>query len=349
VRVGGKRQHRCQGPDRTPQTDIVDLFFVELYLSAAEPLPDQLGLGKGVAGDFEADKWAEVWNPGATLPHDVVRLSQAELGVPVRYLPPGRLHDVYLQFLAWHDVNSIDGQGNSPASFVTFWRHWKAKWHTCLKFRKVSQHSTCQVCFDLKRAIEAARGDLAAKIEVSKELRNHLKAQYQDRTVYWNLRWASRQHMDVLVVIIDSMDKTKFAMPRYQFGEKPKGLERLIRPRMTCTGVMAHGWFTGVYLSDESVNHGADYSMDLLVRAVSKVWRMCREQNRPFPRHLVLQCDNTPAQFKNKLTMLMMAYLVSRFKFLSTNVMFLRVGHTHEDIGQNLSFCWLRCTSAVWV
>jgi len=144
--------------------------------------------------------------------------------------------------------------------------------------------------------------------------------------------------MDVLVIIIDSMDKNKFLMPKYAFGEKPKGLERLRRPKMTCTAVMAHGWFTGVYLSDDSINHGADYSIDLLIRAVSKVWAMCQAQNRPFPRHLVLQADNTTAQFKNKETLLVMAYLVSRFKFMSTNIMFLRVGHTHEDIGCKLSF-----------
>jgi hypothetical protein len=37
---------------------------------------------------------------------------------------------------------------------------------------------------------------------------------------------------------------------------------------------MALGWFTGVNLSDESVNHGADYSMELLVSAASKVWKV---------------------------------------------------------------------------
>ena len=143
--------------------------------------------------------------------------------------------------------------------------------------------------------------------------------------------------MDALVIIIDSMDKAKVIMPRYGFGDKPKGLERLDRPKMTCTGVMAHGWFTGVYLSDESINHGADYSIDLLIRAVSKVWAMCQAQNRPFPRHLVLQADNTTSQFKNKETLLLLALLVSRFKFLSSNIMFLRVGHTHEDIGRHLN------------
>jgi len=33
---------------------------------------------------------------------------------------------------------------------------------------------------------------------------------------------------------------------------------------------MALGWVTGVYLSDESVNHGADCSMDLLVSALQR-------------------------------------------------------------------------------
>ena len=318
------------------------MFFVELYLSAAEPLPDSFAVATSpTVGEegVQCDTWAEVWNPGATLPEDVVKLSQTKLGVAVRHLPPGRLYDLYLQFLAWHDANtSLEKTVDRPATYSTFWRQWKAKWHTCLRFRKVSQHSKCQTCFELKRAMEASRGDLPKKLEVASRLRSHLRAQYQDRTVYWNLRWASRcRNMDVLVIIIDSMDKNKFLMPRYGFGDKPKGLERLDRPKMTCTGVMAHGWFTGVCLSDESINHGADYSIDLLIRAVSKVWAMCQAQNRPFPRHLVLQADNTTSQFKNKETLLLLALLVSRFKFLSSNIMFLRVGHTHEDIGRHLN------------
>jgi hypothetical protein len=45
------------------------------------------------------------------------------------------------------------------------------------------------------------------------------------------MRWASRAALNVLCVIIDSLDKTKLSWPRYGFDRLPKDLEGLIRPR----------------------------------------------------------------------------------------------------------------------
>ena len=39
---------------------------------------------------------------------------------------------------------------------------------------------------------------------------NQLFNQYLDHTIYWNLRLASQMLGDVLVLIIDAMDKAKF-------------------------------------------------------------------------------------------------------------------------------------------
>jgi hypothetical protein len=51
-----------------------------------------------------------------------------------------------------------------------------------------------------------------------------------------------------------------------------------------------------------------------------------------FPRQLVIQSDKTVAQAKNQHVAMFPALLVSRGLFLSVNLMFLVVGHTHEDI-----------------
>lgn len=64
------------------------------------------------------------------------------------------------------------------------------------------------------------------------------------------------------------------------------------------------------------------------------MWRICQQEGRAFPRHLVVQSDNTVAQAKNSYAMLLLAFLVSRYKFVSANMFFLLVGHTHEDVDQ---------------
>ena len=58
---------------------------------------------------------------------------------------------------------------------------------------------------------------------------------------------------------------------------------------------------------------------------------------RRFPRHLVVQADNTVAQAKNQWVALWLAQLVRAGLFETCNLFFLRVGHTHEDIDQLFS------------
>jgi hypothetical protein len=60
---------------------------------------------------------------------------------------------------------------------------------------------------------------------------------------------------------------------------------------------------------------------------------ICKQQGREFPKHLVIQSDNTVAQAKNSHVTLLLSYVVARFKFISVTLNFLMVGHTHEDLG----------------
>ena len=230
-------------------------------------------------------------------------------------------------------VSQAFAEADRPASYSTFWRHWKAKWACCLKFRKVSQHSCCQVCFDFKHAMRSCRGDLGKKLHHASRLREHLRAQYHDRCMYWSLRWASRQRQQVLCIIIDSMDKTKFGVPRYPFSDKPKELDGFVRPKLVCTAALAHGWVTSVFLNDDVVNHGADAFVEVVLQVLEQVSQVSQETGRPMPEHLVIQADNTSSQCKNSLATTFMALMVARYKFVTTNLFFLRVGHTHEDVG----------------
>jgi len=68
----------------------------------------------------------------------------------------------------------------------------------------------------------------------------------------------------VLVIIMDSMDRTKFCWPRYAFRKVPKNLEAVNRPRLVLTAAIAHGYATCLYVAQENVFHGADAFLEML-------------------------------------------------------------------------------------
>ena len=119
------------------------------------------------------------------------------------------------------------------------------------------------------------------------------------------------------------MDKSKFAWPRWDWHRLPKDFEALVRPRMNFTAVLVHGWGCFLGMSSETVSHGADFCIDILRRALQMVYeRIKGKQGQEgddddedfilkFPRHLVIQSDNTVSQAKNQFFFLFLAWLVS--------------------------------------
>ena len=368
-RAQGIRQHTDQGPQcvyicmtgglpaiprDAPQRRAVALFFSEMYQSAAEPLPDH-ALDPGWLDAPRPDQAVVVLDPpledGGPLALSSVLLSTANL--PVRYLPPGRPRDLYWQYLAWHDHlqegfggeegddpdagDTLSGCPRTAASWPTFWRTWSDNWKDVIKFRKSSQHTRCNVCHDFEQALHRSRGNLPEKVALARRLREHLRDQYLDRTIYWNMRWLSRNRCSegVVTIIVDSMDKQTFAVPRYGFSKLPKYLEKFHRPRLTCCAAICHGWVTTVMLADENVQTGGNLLCEVVLRTLEKVQQIARSSGRPPPNHVVLQVDNTVAQAKNAVAFNLMSLLVGRGLAATSNLWFLREGHTHEDIGAN--------------
>ena len=232
-----------------------------------------------------------------------------------------------------HCMESRSSGAWGVPSYDTFRRRYIEVWDKCLIIRKASQHSQCQTCWELQQKINK-RGSMQAKLEAVRDLGQHYADQYADRCLYWALRHASRMRDNVLVIIIDSMDKAKFAWPRYPWARLPKNLEGLIRPRLSLTAAIAHGYVTNFFLASERVNHGPDCFLEQLFTTIQDVSDMCRENGWPMPEHLVVQADNTVAQCKNNWANLALAYLVMTRKFKSATMNYLMVGHTHEDIGR---------------
>ena len=337
------------GPKSTgcPQSMIVDQFFCELYCSAAERLPE-------VAvplQDIDAVISTNTTNPSSSddplmflgwTPHtmamEIANMAAGDKTLPERHLQHCRLSDLWWQFVAWHaSCEEISGKFPCP-QWSTCWRRWDAKWRHALSFRKCSQHSQCNICFQYSAFLHKGSGTPEDKRVAAREWRQHLTGQYHDRLIYWHMRWFSRlRAQGVLCIIIDSMDKAKVAWPQYGF-RKPKCLDRLTRPRLVITCAWAHGFCCHFYVSHDEVQpHGASAFCEELTRTIQRVMDICRRDNLQPPEHLVVQSDNTTAQAKNSNAGEYLATLVGRKKFLSALLNFLIVGHTHEDVDQLFS------------
>ena len=350
-------------PREAPQQRIVNQFFAELYMSAAEHLAEQdLDIGNvddSISHDAALPDDARVqcpeglpdipWNPDQCFSTQALMAAGHDLqSFPVRYLQHGRLSDLWWQFLAWwHSLADVaqDGGPQRP-SFSTFWGTWHDKWCRVLAFRKSSSHSCCTQCWKYMQFLHKGNTSLAAKQESAKHWRTHLREQYHDRLLYWQLRWFSRQHRlrspesqspessdgSVLTIIIDSMDKSKLVWPQYAF-RQPKVLDKLTRPRMVLTAAIAHGWSVEFFLTDDDVtSHGASHFCDVLTKTLERVQEIADREGREMPKHLCVQSDNTTAQAKNSLVGQFLAHLVAAGHFETCTLNFLPVGHTHEDI-----------------
>ena len=289
----------------------------------------------------------EAWNPDRSVPAVIAAFLGKDVGLPRRWLPHARLSHLYWMFRAGFDVPvseeaeskcsgvlRVPGVADACPSWGTFHSVWQSTWKKYLMCRTTSQHAECKTCFEARQLIQARGSSLVDRWHYARQWQDHLRDQYHDRAIYWFCRYASRHRMDVLTIIIDSMDKAKFAWPQYPWHRVDKQLEHLRRPRLIFTAAIAHGYGTFFYIADEHLSHGASAFCDVLDRVIEAVWVMSRRSGVPLPAHLVVQSDNTTAQAKNSVVNIFLSYLVARYKFQTTSLFYLVVGHTHEDIDQ---------------
>lgn len=340
------RRHIAGCPDlrqsRSPATQDkkaqakCDHFFQELHQSVAEAMPEDEACG--------GDPWEEITYDWSCSPPLTVSCLARVAGLPVRYIQHCKLSDLYWQMQAEWGVLSKQGAdlGKVP-SYDTFIRRYKSHWKQVLRMRKTSQHSQCKVCFDLQLILHSPAVPLSAKMNAAARLRQHQEEQYTDRCLYWSLRFASKSYANVLVIIIDDMDHSKFAWPRWGFTKVTHELDNVIRPTVTFTGALAHGWCTSLYMASQQVAGGADYFLEVLCQTIQSCYELHLQSlqshspavaDRPWPEHLVVVADNTVKSAKNQTVLKFLAHLVCRGLFRSTVLFSLMVGHTHEDIDQ---------------
>ena len=184
-------------PHAAPQQRIVDQFFADLYMSAAEHLAAQdldIGtVGDNIAHDAALPPGAAVpneplpdipWNPDQCFSTQSLMAAGHDLhNFPVRYLQHGRMSDLWWQFLAWwHSLADVPQEEQVPRpSLSTSWRTWHDLWHLVLQFRKSSYHGCCTQCFRYMQYLHKGQGSLASKQEAARNWRAHLRSQYHGR------------------------------------------------------------------------------------------------------------------------------------------------------------------------
>lgn len=327
-------------------------FLEQIYCSVAENLPDVRDSGHDDGADpyaLHAEQSAiqmdESRSSSAQSKFKAVvksKVKKKQRGVQVhpqrtvaagceeRWLPPGHMKDYWVQY------RGQVPQGETVASFPTFWRVWAAH-YSFMKFRTTSSHAQCTECVKHKQMISGLSGHLRARHMQVELLHQHLNDQFQDRLAYWRRRGRSRQRGQECCVILDGMDQGKFALPRHAF-LKAKAFDGWSRPRLHVAGALMHGHGLFMFVSNPDVPKDSNTACEQILYCLNHLKRSGHDCSK-----LTIQSDNTCRECKNGFVMRLCAALVSCGVVQEIIMANLRSGHSHDDIDQ--VFGW----TADWV
>ena len=210
---------------------------------------------------------------------------------PERWLPHGAYYDLFTLYCA-HQASASE----PAASASTFYRVLsESGWKKKLKFSPPSSHSKCSICSKLKSQIQHAKG-IQQQTEASDRLLRHLAGQFADRSVYHACRSIAKTTDELICLITDSMDKSKYALPRYYRGMPPKDLAAADRPSLEVTTSLVHGVGLFTYLTDENQNHGSNWVLETVNRTLQYVHEYYQPRGKPVPPTLKIWSDNTPKE-----------------------------------------------------
>lgn len=159
-------------------------------------------------------------------------------------------------------------------------------------------HSECGTCHKLKAEIRSNQS-LAAHAKCCDLLLQHLASQWMDRSVYWSRRARAKVEGDLLSLIMDGMDKSKWVLPRW--GRTPKGADKLLRPVLHVSASLIHGIGACVFVTDDILPGGSNLVCEQLMLSIDVAWKCYRKRGRRFPLQLALQADNTVKEVRNQI------------------------------------------------
>ena len=255
-------------------------------------------------------------------------------------------------------VAHCNATSEEAASFTTFTRvankimgpHLRSG-H--LHFRKPNDHSKCDACIQLKKAMRKKEVEVGGSDAATRAYSSHILSQWLDRQIYWSFRSLSQSFFqqvaagerflrvavatNAVCLIADGMDQAKFKCPRVRGRDNAansKLFTGLFRPRLHVAGVWIHGFKLTLYVADEDVCKNSTSQMEMISRALSQV----KQQHGSLPFGLCIQQDNTYREGKNRhfLAFCILVVALRCFRWCTTS--FLRVGH--RSLPALFFFCW---------
>lgn len=208
---------------------------------------------------------------------------------------------------------------------------WLAEF-SFLQIRASSQHAECSQCIRHRHMIRHLSHHLRARTQQQTYYWEHLRAQYADRLVYYDLRSKSRSHDGRNICVIqDGLDQSKVAIPRSSW-QKGKEYASLNRPKLHVSLTLVHGFFLLWTISNPDTQKNSDASVETLCHALHLL--QSKHGVVLSQTHLNIQADNTVREIKNNHCLRWAAAQVSSGNLLGISFRFLRTGHSHEDVDQ---------------
>ena len=208
--------------------------------------------------------------------------------LPRKYMPPRNFSDLYRLYQAERFA-----AGEPVASPSTFFRVASSSgWYDKIRFRSVSNHAQCSTCHRLKANIRRAK-DISSHAKYADKYMRHLAGVFADRAAYEQLKSRAIMEKDILCLIIDSMDKSKFSLPRYSQGVVPKAMEMKKRPDVELTATIVHGRGIYLWITDPEQSVGSDWTQECLTRSLDKAFKKSQAAGESWPRVLRIWSDNT--------------------------------------------------------
>ncbi|CAK0867742.1 unnamed protein product [Prorocentrum cordatum] len=344
-RTGGTTHERDHTASLT-----ADKFFLWTWCTLGQPFAEELDPEDDIAklkvnpniDDFHFDSDNQVTrlieDPAAHI-----------LSLPARTLVSTTITELFDHFESW-----CAGAGIEACSYSTFLNVWNKNWNnTHLRMRKLSPHARCEDCARFAEARKRAETDEQRR-DIMHQYYEHLKGQYEDRTVYSRIESLSeaalaqdskkkKDHTSILSLAIDGMDQAKFRLPRNLCSSKL--WDKLWRPQVHMVGVLVNGSSDHYFLEDQDMKKDASNNCELLSITIQRVVDECKAKNIPLPMHLHVHADNTGREQKNKTGLGFLGVLVGKKIFTTATQSHFMKGHTHFQLDQKFSTIGSRLAS----
>ena len=204
-----------------------------------------------------------------------------------------------------------------------------------IKIRKHLRFAICDTCVELREQFEKARGNDKERQRLKNEIRRHVKfVRKQRRSYKARCDKAMQQPSEYLSLIFDAADQAAYGLPYFGIKSHSSDGYHVGTHLMGCLA-HGHGAFAFSYL--ENCKHGTNTTIQAMYRVLSEM----KAEGKSIPRKIYIQLDNTSKQNKSKFFLGWCGYLILMGICDVVLISFLPVGHTHEDIDQFFSRCYL--------